>query len=90
MIRFLDGPAEGVVLELQAAPQRLRVVRGQDGTWDALDQPEDAPRPDEEVFWYERQGSVGHGMMDYRDKSGRRHGRAFLVAQYKHAPKGGG
>lgn len=53
MITLTDGPAKGRVLMLRRAPYFLRVTRKR-GTdvWDALDQPGDAPEPDEEVFVY--------------------------------------
>lgn len=51
MSKFLDGPAEGVVLELRRAPFMLRAVRKGD-KWDALDQAGDEANPDEEIFVY--------------------------------------
>ncbi len=56
MISFLDGPAEGQKLACQRAPIFLRAVQARDGSWDALDQPEDEPdRANEKVFVYVRQ-----------------------------------
>ena len=57
MIRFLDGPAGGQSLMLQRAPLMLRVVinpRDPDGTWDALDSPDDTPRRGEVIHVYRR------------------------------------
>jgi len=51
---FIDGPAEGVTLNLTAAPLLLRVVRSPGGTWDALDQPSDEPKPREQILCYHR------------------------------------
>lgn len=56
MIGFLDGPAQHVRrMRLGRTPFFLRVVRKR-GTrlWDALDQLEDVPAENEEVFVYER------------------------------------
>lgn len=52
MIKALDGPAAGTVLSLRRAPVFLRLVRDRAGTWDALDQLEDEPAGDEEIFAY--------------------------------------
>jgi hypothetical protein len=85
MIRFLDGPAEGVRLSLRNAPESLRVVRAQDGTWDALDAPEDEPRLDEEIFWYRRDSPAGIVFIDGVDpKTRRRRGWAQAVASYRY------
>jgi len=82
--RFLDGPAAGVMLDLQNPTIMLRVVRGADGTWDALDMPEDVARADETVFVYRatlKPASVVH--VDYRDKQGRRCGRWYSDTEYR-------
>lgn len=51
MSHFEGGPANGVVLQLHRAPIVLRVVT--DGTkWDALDQLDDKPEPNETVHVY--------------------------------------
>ncbi len=52
MTRFIDGPAKDKALSLKRTPIFLRVTQSADGTWDALDQPEDTPRKDETVFAY--------------------------------------
>lgn len=59
MIRFLDGPATGVLLVLHRAPLFLRVVLSADGTWDALDQLDDLPAMDEAIHVYRRVGEAG-------------------------------
>jgi hypothetical protein len=85
MIRFLDGPAEGVVLALEAAPEQMRVVRARNGTWDALDQPGDSPRYGEAVFTYRRvtaADNIGHVHVDMRVK-GRRVGVNSRIAEYR-------
>jgi len=50
-VRFSDGPAQGVTFDLRRAPLLLRLVQGP-VKWDALDQPEDTPEPDETVHVY--------------------------------------
>lgn len=52
MIDFNNGPAAGVQLELRRSPFFLRVVRSKTGAWDALDQPDDAPKPGEAIYVY--------------------------------------
>lgn len=56
MITFLDGPAKDCRgLRLGRTPYFLRVVRTRNTKrWDACDQLEDEPRPDEEIFVYVR------------------------------------
>lgn len=55
-MNFLDGPAAGTNLDLKRAPRFLRVVIDCDGTVDALDQLNDAPKPTEAIHVYRRQG----------------------------------
>lgn len=52
MSTFLDGPAIGISLQHRRAPILLRVVLNAAGKWDVLDQPADAPSPDEKIFVY--------------------------------------
>lgn len=52
MTKFLDGPAQGNTLMLKRAVLLLRVVTKDGKTWDALDQPEDTPAPDEKIQVY--------------------------------------
>jgi len=55
MISFLDGPAAGITLQLRSAPDLLRVViHGVE--FDALDQPKDVPRAEEQIVVYRRLG----------------------------------
>lgn len=87
MIRFLGGPANDVVLSLARQPIFLRVVKNAAGAIDALDQPDDVPELDEEIFVYRiREGSVSHGHMTYSGKDGRRTGRFFAIATYDFLP----
>ena len=82
MLKFLDGPAAGVLLGCARAPYFLRVVR--DGlTWDALDQLTDAPNPRESIHVYRK--SEDHGTVHYdgRDKHGKRFGRWEQCADYR-------
>ena len=59
--RFIDGPAKGVVLDLERTPHYLRVVHDSETwQWDALDQLDDEPKPTETIFVY-RRGDVARG-----------------------------
>lgn len=53
MSRFIDGPAEGIDLQLRRAPLLLRAVKSPLGKWDALDQLDDVPRADERIYVYQ-------------------------------------
>lgn len=59
---FRDGPAkEASMLMFHRAPLYLRVVRGMDGKWDALDQLDDEPALGDTIFIYKQmQGRYGH------------------------------
>lgn len=53
MTTFNDGPAKDVTLLLRDSPVLLRVVQDRrTKKWNALDQPDDAPNPGEDVFLY--------------------------------------
>lgn len=52
MIRFVEGPAKGTVLQLTRAPFLLRVVIGESGEVDALDQPTDEAKANETICVY--------------------------------------
>jgi hypothetical protein len=69
MTQFENGPAAGETLMLRRCPRFLRVVQHQ-GEWDALDQWEDTPEPDEEIYAYVRQGEAGSCFIDGRGCSG--------------------
>ncbi len=63
MTTFVDGPAKGKTLMLRRAVVFLRVTVNEAGEIDALDQPEDTPKPSEEwIYAYintgEREGNV--------------------------------
>lgn len=74
MIKFLDGHAEGQVLELRRLPMFLRVVRSRGGNWDALDQLDDEPKASETIFVYKRRDDLPiskiHVCRSPRSKSG--------------------
>jgi hypothetical protein len=59
IVTFVDGPAEGESLDLRRAPYFLRVVRGIDGKWDALDQLDDDPAMGETIFIYKARAVTG-------------------------------
>jgi hypothetical protein len=80
--KFREGPAAGVSLELRRAPKYLRVVCSQSTGWDALDQLDDTPKPEEKIYAYllvEDRGSV---FVDGRDKKGKRTGGLYRMAAY--------
>lgn len=52
MIRFLDGPAQGIELSCRRAPVMLRAVKNRLGNWDALDQHHDVARASETIVVY--------------------------------------
>lgn len=55
--QFIDGPAVGVVLQLQRAPLFLRAVHTpgpSGGSWDALDMHDDRPESHETIVAYRR------------------------------------
>jgi hypothetical protein len=64
MIKFLDGPASAVVLDLKRAPRYLRVVRSNRGNFDALDQLDDSPKLTEQIFVYKM--AEWHGVYHLR------------------------
>lgn len=61
-VMFEDGPAEEApMLLLHRCPLYLRVVRGIDGKWDALDQLDDDPDLGETIYIYRRNSTrAGH------------------------------
>lgn len=83
MVRFLDGPAQGVSLMLRNAPETLRVVRSSAGDWDALDEPGDEPREDETIFVYRRSGPPRGFVHVDRLIKGRRVGQTSVQADYR-------
>ena len=82
MTTFLDGPAKGQNLALKASPEILRVVQDiETGEWDALDQPGDKPRSEEQVFNYVLVEC--HGTMHLN--AGKRSG-FYKISIYKFVP----
>lgn len=88
MLKFLDGPAQGVMLSCARAPMFLRVVQATDSReseqeWDALDQLTDRPRPGERIHVYIKAADHGTVHYDGRDKHGKRFGRWEQMADYR-------
>ena len=83
MIRFLNGPAMGKTLMLKRAPRFLRVVQGNDGEFDALDQVDDSPRDDERIVVYEIKGKPAMVHLNM----GRKGGGWYPVAEYLIVPE---
>jgi hypothetical protein len=81
MLKFLDGPAAvvGNGLLIRRAPLHLRAVRVPGGNWDALDQLDDEPQPDEAVFAYRQVRS--RGTVHVR-QAGRGNSGFFVMAEY--------
>ena len=82
MIEFIDGPAAGQALNLRRAPLYLRVVVSRAGVWDALDMPEDAPKPREAVHVYRRVGDVSRVHL-LGQIGGRKQGWWMVSAKYE-------
>jgi hypothetical protein len=72
----------GKTLLLKRTPLFLRVVIGADGSVDALDQPDDEPRPDERLYAYRFSADKGGAFVDGRDDRGRRIGGAYRITEY--------
>lgn len=70
MTTFTDGPAKGQTLMLRRHTRFLRVVQDKDGTWDALDQPLDTPKPSETIYAYQHDIDGVRGIMCTRGKGG--------------------
>lgn len=83
MSTILDGPAAGAKLSLGRSPYFLRVVRKPGGEWDALDQLDDTPEPNEEIHVYRCVSEPITAHFDGRDpKTGKRYGRWMSIANY--------
>lgn len=80
MISFRLGPAGGKSLDLRRAPVLLRVVIDQDGTVDALDQPDDEPKSTETIHVYVRTGEASHGFACSRGRGC----QPVVIAEYVH------
>jgi len=83
MSKFIDGPAKGTNLSLGRSPYFLRAVRAPGKPWDALDQLDDEPSPDEEIHVYRLASTPMTAHIDGRDpKTGKRYGRWMSIADY--------
>ncbi len=82
MVKFLNGPAEGVELSLRRAPMLLRVAQSPCGSWDALDQVEDEPQAAERIWVYVQSGSISRYHLLCRGKN-RAASRWYVNASYK-------
>jgi hypothetical protein len=78
MTTFEDGPAKGQTLMLKRAAVFLRVVES-NGTWDALDQLDDTPKPEEKIYAYQIIGKPG---MMHLNRGGGRSGW-YAIASYR-------
>lgn len=81
--KFLDGPAAGVELSLGRTPVMLRVVQNRAGVWDALDQLNDEPKPQEKIYVYRVVPGTQSGMVHVQYSTGRgRRGQWMQGADY--------
>lgn len=84
MTRFLDGPAIGQTLMLKRTVVFLRVTAqilpesGKVKNWDALDQWEDTPNPDERLYAYKLVRNVGTAHVNM----GRGRGGFYPINEY--------
>lgn len=81
MTTFIDGPAQGKTLMLHRAVKFLRVTE-KSGAFDALDQPEDTPLPEEKLYAYEMHQNSGHCHIN---RGGGR-GGFYPIVSYKFVP----
>lgn len=80
MIKFFEGPAAGITMQLRRAPFFLRVT--DDGTkFDALDQPDDKPAENERLYVYRMTCYRGMMHLLIRGKN-RAAGGFWAVADY--------
>lgn len=82
MVKFVDGPAAGVILEIRRAPKLLRVVVDDAGKWDALDQLDDKPRLNETVHVYRLASEVTNVHLCRRGRGAR--SGWVAIAEYRH------
>jgi hypothetical protein len=84
MTKLIDGPGAGKALMLRRVVTLLRVTVNEAGEIDALDQPEDAPKPEEEwIYVYVNTGQNG-GTCHVRYGGNKRHLSGFYaVAEYR-------
>lgn len=79
MTTFSDGPAKGQHLNLKRTPIYLRVVE-ENGTWDALNEVEDEPKPSETVHVYLMSKHLGTCHIN----AGRGRGGFYNIVEYRH------
>ena len=71
MLKFLDGPAQGILLQARTAPLLLRVVNRNDPPyeWDCLDYPKDTAEEGETIHVYVRTGTFSSVHVKLNNKS---------------------
>lgn len=90
MIRILDGPAAGAELPLRRAPIFLRVVvNRKNNRIDGLDQLDDTPRPNEDVFVYRAIEGTLFNLPDGTFICGRGGAMAAAAGDYVHVEMDG-
>lgn len=83
-VSLADGPLKGANFTVARCPREVRCVRASDGTMDILNEPDDAPRLDEEVHWYRWDGGRVSGHICGR---GRGHSGCYTWVELIHAPE---
>lgn len=80
-VSCLDGPLAGESFTVPRCPRVVRCVRAADGKADILNDPEDTPRLDEQVHWYQWDGKpAGHVCVRGRGRG------CYSVVHLVHAP----
>lgn len=78
MTKFLDGPAMGTTLMLKRVPKMLRVTEV-NGVFDALNELNDEPHPDEKLHCYVMSQYLGSVHVN----RGKGKGGFYQMAEYK-------
>lgn len=81
MLTLVDGPCKGTYM-CKRAPVYLRAVKKNDGKLDVLDQVNDRPADDEEVYVYEIVGEAGTVHLNF----GGGRGGWYAFASYHYLP----
>jgi hypothetical protein len=81
LVSCADGPLAGASFTVSRCPRVVRCVRALDGTADILNEPEDVPRLDEEIHWYQWDGkSAGHVYLRGKERG------CYSMVSLTHAP----
>lgn len=78
MCKLLDGPGAGQSFVVKRCPVFLRVVHSKASGWDVLNEKDDTPKDDEEVYVYQR---VSEPVKAFVDGTGLH--TLMVIAEYK-------